>query len=149
MQQRKENVSDYKTSFWRKRSSSTSQFIRANKCVNIRISNSKEVKIMTTLLDGHGTKSSRETCRILRLYRLHHGRIPHGIIEIHGVGILQSLTKGSVPTLRWEVYTEYTPIACIMNNTVFSQEQITYVLVAQGLKARELQRHHCAHERHC
>ena len=68
-----ENVSDYKTSRWRKQSSSTNNCIRANKCVKIRISNSKEVKIMTTLLigkqDGNCTKSSRETCCILRLRR--------------------------------------------------------------------------------
>ena len=35
--------------------------------------------------------------------------------------------------LLWqEVFTEYTPVACITNTTVFSQAQITYVLVAQG-----------------
>ena len=44
-----ENVSDYKTSIWQKQSSSTDQFIRANKCVKILISNSKEVRIMITL----------------------------------------------------------------------------------------------------
>ena len=61
MLQQKENVSDYKTSIWRKQSSSTNQFVRANRCVKIRISNSKEVKIMITLLigkqDGNGFKS--------------------------------------------------------------------------------------------
>ena len=91
---RKRMSADHKTSIWRQRSSSANQFIRANKCVNIRISNSKEVKIMTTLLvgkqDGNGTKSSSETCRILRLRRPHHGRISHGKIGIHGGGILQS-----------------------------------------------------------
>ena len=95
--------------------------------------------------------SSRETCRILRLGRPHHGRIPHGKIGIHGGGILQSLTKGSelfffllavsdcqnvVPTIRRGAYTEYTPVACIMNTTVFSQAQITYVFVAQAVKAQ-------------
>ena len=40
MPQQKENVSD-SMSIWRKQSSSTDQFIRANKCVKIRISNSK------------------------------------------------------------------------------------------------------------
>ena len=45
--------------------------------------------------DGNGTKSSRDTCRILRLRRPHHGRIPHGKIGIHGGGILQSLTKST------------------------------------------------------
>ena len=54
---------------------------------------------------------------------------------IHGGGILQSLTKGSewlffqhavsdcrnvVPTIRRGVYTEYTPVACITNNRVFT-----------------------------
>ena len=95
--QHKENVSDNKTSLYRKQSSSANQFIRANKCVKIRISNSMEIKIMIMLLigkqDGNGTKSSRDTCRILRLRRPHHGRIPHGKIGIHGGGILQSLTK--------------------------------------------------------
>ena len=59
----------------------------------------EEVKIMTTLLigkqDGNGFKSNRETCRILRLRRPHHGRIPHGKIGINGGGILQNLTKSS------------------------------------------------------
>ena len=58
MPQQKENVRDFK---------------RANTRVKIRISNSKEVKNMITLLivkqDWNGTKSSRETCRILRLRR--------------------------------------------------------------------------------
>ena len=58
-----------------------------------------EVKIMITLFigkqDGNGTKSSRETCRILRLRRPHLGRIPHGKIGTHGGGILLCLTKGS------------------------------------------------------
>ena len=40
-------------------------------------------------------KSSRETCRKLRLRRPPHGRIPHGNIGTHGGGILQSLTKSS------------------------------------------------------
>ena len=40
MPQQKENVRD-SMSIWRKQSSSTDQFIRANKCVKIRISNSK------------------------------------------------------------------------------------------------------------
>ena len=94
-----ENASDYKTNSWQKQDSSTHQSIRANKCALVRISNSKEVKIMTTLLigkqDGNGTKSSRETCHILRLRRHHHGRIPHGKIGILGGGILQNLTKRS------------------------------------------------------
>ena len=95
----KKNVSDYKTSIWRKQSSSTHQFIRANKYVRIRINNSMKVKIMITLWigkqDGDGTTSSRETCRILRLRRPHHGRIPQCKIGNHGGGILRSLTKGS------------------------------------------------------
>ena len=99
MPQQKETVSDCKTRVWQKQSSSTHQFIRANKCVKIRISNLKDVKIMITLLigkqDENGTKSSRETCRILRLRRPHHGRIPHCKIGIHGGGILQNLTKSS------------------------------------------------------
>ena len=40
-------------------------------------------------------KSSRKTCRILRLRRPDHGRIPRDKIGIHGGGILQSLMKGS------------------------------------------------------
>ena len=101
--QQYETVSDNKTSSWQKQSSSTHQFIRASKGVKIRINNSKEVKIMTTLLigkkDGNGTKSSRETCRILRLRRLYHGRLPHGRIGIPGGGILQNLTMSS----EWDV----------------------------------------------
>ena len=42
--------------------------------------------------------------------------------------------------------TQNTPVACIMNNTVFPQAQITYALVAQELKGPGLQRHHWAHE---
>ena len=38
-------------------------------------------------------------------------------------------TDGAV---QWKLYTEYTPAACITITTVFSQAQITYVLVAQG-----------------
>ena len=44
---------------------------------------------------GNGTRSSRETCRILRLRRPRHGWIPHGNVGIHGGGILQNLTKSS------------------------------------------------------
>ena len=47
-----------------------------------RINNFKDLKNMTTLFverqDGGGILSSRETCRILRLRRLHHGKIPLG-----------------------------------------------------------------------
>ena len=51
----------------------------AHKCVKIRINNSKGVKIMTTLLIGRrGLMSSKETCCILRLRRLRHGKIPLG-----------------------------------------------------------------------
>ena len=50
-----------------------------------------------------------------------------------------------VLTNRRSVYTEYTPVACITNTTVFSQAQIIYVLVAQELNGSGLQRHHCAH----
>ena len=42
--------------------------------------------------------------------------------------------------------TEYTPVACITNTTVFSQAQIIYVPVAQELNGSGLQRHHCAHK---
>ena len=51
-----------------------------------------------------------------------------------------------VPTIRRSVYTKYTPPACIMNHTVFSQAQIIYVHVAQELNGSGLQHHHCAHE---
>ena len=97
---------------------------------------------MTTLLirkqDGNDTKNSRETCRILRLRRPHGGRIPHGKIEWlfffkHAV----SDCRNVVPTIRREVYTEYTPVPCIMDNTVFSQALITYVVVAQELNGSE------------
>ena len=87
------------TSIWQKRSSSIHESTQVNKDVKIRINNLKDAKIVTTWLigkqDGSGSKSSRETCRILRLRRLHHGRIPHGIIGIPGGGILQNLTMSS------------------------------------------------------
>ena len=155
MPRQKENVSNYKTSIWRKRSISTNHFIRANKCVKIRMSNSKKMKIMITLLigkqDENGTKSSREICRILRLRRPHHCRIPHGQIEIHGGALLQSLTKGIewfflqhavsdcwnvVPTSRRGLYTEDTSVACNTNTAVFLQAQITFMLVAWGSGSR-------------
>ena len=40
-------------------------------------------------------REHRETCRILRLRRPPHGKIPHGKIGIDGGGILQNLTKNS------------------------------------------------------
>ena len=53
---------------------------QVNKDVKIRINDFKDLKNMTTLLierqDGDGIRSSRETCRILRLRRLHRGKIP-------------------------------------------------------------------------
>ena len=157
MPRQKENVSDYKTSIWRKQSSSTDQFIRANKCVKIRISNSKEVKIMTTLLigkqGGNCTKSSRETCRILHLRRPHHGRIPHGKIGIHRGGIHQSLTKGSewhfFSSMQFRiagtqhrqfngrctqgVYTEYTRSVHHKHYSVVTSTNMKCVLVAQDV----------------
>ena len=42
------------------------------------------------------------------------------------------------------LYTEYTPVACTMNNTVFSQARTCNACL--WLKAQELQRHHRAHE---
>ena len=141
MPQQKENASDYKTNMWQKRSSSVHPTTQVNKCVKIRIIISKDVKIMTALLtgkqDGNGTKSSREACRILRLRRPHHVRIPHGKIGIHGGGILQNLTISSewlffteravsdcrnvVPTIRRCENTDYTPAACITHSAVFSR----------------------------
>ena len=45
------------------------------------------------------------------------------------------------------MYTEYTPVACIMNNTVFSQARTCNACSwLKSLTAQELQRHHCAHE---
>ena len=62
--------------------------------VNIRINNFKDLKNMTTLLierqDGSGTRRSRETCGVLRLRRLHHGKIPLGNGS-HGGGIPRSM----------------------------------------------------------
>ena len=97
-------------------------------------------------------KSSRETCRMLRLRRPHHGRIPHGKIGIHGGGIVQSLTKSSerlfffeekkhavsdcrnvVPTNRRGVYTEYTPAALHHEqHSLLTSTDMKCVLMAQG-----------------
>ena len=43
------------------------------------------------------------------------------------------------------LYTEYTPVACIMNNTVFltSTDHI-WCLWLKSLTAQEVERHHCA-----
>ena len=63
---------------------------QASKDVKIRINNFKDLRNMTTLLIerqvGGGIRSSKETCRILRLHRLHHGKIPLGNGS-HGGGI--------------------------------------------------------------
>ena len=86
-----ENVNDYKTNSWQQKSSSLHPSTQVNKEVKIRINNFKDLKNMTTLLierlDGGGKRSSRETCRTLRLRRLHHGKIPFGNGS-HGGGIL-------------------------------------------------------------
>ena len=152
MPQRKENVSGYQTRIWRKQSSSTNQIIRANKCVKILTSNSKEVKVMISLLigkqDGNGTKSSRETCRILRLRCSHHGKIPHGKFGIHRRGILESLTKGS----EWLFF-----LACSFGlperSTDNSTECVHRIHTRDVhhehyslLISTELRRHLCAHE---
>ena len=116
---------------------------------------------MTPLLigrqDGNGTKSSRETCRILRLLRPHHDRLPHAKTGIHGGDHLQRLMKGSdllffqhavsdcrnvVPTIRLGVYTEYTPVACIMNN--FSLLTSTDHTCACGSRFKSLTAQDCS-----
>ena len=93
-----ENVSDYKTNSWQQKSSSFHPSTQVNKDVKIRFNSLKDLKNMTMLLigrqDGSGTKSSRETCRILRLRRLHHGRIPLGN-GIPGGGILHHMMMSS------------------------------------------------------
>ena len=67
---------------WQQKGSSLHRSTQVNKDVNIRINNFKDLKNMTTLLiekqDGVGFRSSRETCRILRLCLPHHGKIPLG-----------------------------------------------------------------------
>ena len=89
-----ENVNDYKTNSWQQKGSSLHPSTQVNKDVKIRINNFKDLKNMTTLLierqDGGGIRSSRETCRILRLRRLHHGKIPLGNGS-HGGGIPRNM----------------------------------------------------------
>ena len=63
---------------------------------NQQLEGSEDCDYVVGQQDGHGTKSSRETCRILRLRRPHHGRIPQGKIGVHGGGILQSLTVSDI-----------------------------------------------------
>ena len=100
MPQQKENVSHYKISTWRKQISSTNQFIRANKCVKIRISNSKEVKIMTTLLigkqDGNDTKraAGRPAAYFVFVVLIMAGFLK-AILEFTVVAFFKSLTNGS------------------------------------------------------
>ena len=104
MKQQNENVSDYKTSLWRKQSSSTNQFIRANKCVKIRISNSKEVKITITLLIGKMMEMVQREAGEPAAYFVFvvciMTEIPYGKIGIYGGDILHSLTKGS----EWHIF---------------------------------------------
>ena len=47
------------------------------------------ISLLIRKQDGNGIKSSRETCRIFRFRRPHHGRIPYDKIGIHGGVILQ------------------------------------------------------------
>ena len=88
-----ENVNDCKTNSWQQKGSSL-HHTHVNKDVKIRINNLKDLKNMTSLLierqDGGGTRSSRETCRILLLRRLHHGKIPLGNGS-HGGGIPRNM----------------------------------------------------------
>ena len=85
-----ENVNDYKTNSWQQKSSSLHPSTQVNKDVKIQINNFKDLTNLTTLLierqDGGGIMSSRETCRILRLRRLHHAKILLGNGS-HGGGI--------------------------------------------------------------
>ena len=112
---------------------------------------------MITLLIGkqeeNGTKSSRETCRMLRLRRPHHGRIPHGKIGIHGGGILQSLTKGSfgLPERGTDnsmggVHRIHTRSVRHEQYSLLTSTNMKCVLVAQELNGPGLQRHQSAHE---
>ena len=68
---------------------------------------------MTTLLierqDGGGFRSSRETCRILRLRRLHHGKIPLGNGS-HDGGIPRNTMSG-----EWDVFFF---CQCVLNSRV-------------------------------
>ena len=72
------------------------------KDVKNRINNFKDLKTMTTSLigrqDGSGFRSSRETCRILRLRRLHHGKtlLCSGS---HGGGIPRNMMSS-----EWDVF---------------------------------------------
>ena len=55
--------------------------------------------------------------------------------------------RNVVPTIRRRVYTEHTPVAFIMNNTVFSQARTWNACLWLKLDGSGLQRHHCAHEK--
>ena len=89
-----ENVIDCKTNSWQQEGSSLHPSTLVNKDVKIRINNFKDLDNMTTLLierqDGGGIRSSRETCRMLRLRRPHHGKIPLGNGS-HGGGISRDM----------------------------------------------------------
>ena len=100
---RNENVNDYKTKSWQQQGSSLHPSMQENKDVKIQINNFKDLKKMTTLLlierqDGGVIRSSRETCRILRLRRLHHGKIPLGNGS-HGGGISRNMMNS-----EWELF---------------------------------------------
>ena len=76
---------------------------------------------VTSLLLGQ--QDGNGTCRILRF-------VDHALMK---TGI-----HGTDNEWRRGVYTEYTPVACITSTTVFSQAQITCVLVAQELNGSRL-----------
>ena len=82
MKKQNEIANDSKTNSWQHKGSSLHPTTQVNKDVKIRINNFKDLKNMTALLigrqDGGGFRSSKETCRILRLRRLHHGKTLHG-----------------------------------------------------------------------
>ena len=86
-----ENGKNCNANSWQQKGSSLHPSTQVTKDVKIRI---KDLKNMTTLLigrqDGGGSRSSRETCCMLRLRRLHHGKIPLGNGS-HGGGIPRNM----------------------------------------------------------
>ena len=151
-----ENVSDYKTSIWQKQSSSTDQFIRANKSVKILISNSKEVRIMISLRAA-GKPAAYFVFVVLIMAEFLMSKLEFMVVAFSKAwrravsdSFFFSACSFGLPersTIRRRVYTEYTPVECIMNNTIFSQTRTWNARLWLKLNGSGLRRHHCAHEK--
>ena len=162
MKQQNKNVSDFKTSISQKQSSSTHQFIRGNKGVKIRITNSKDVKIMTTWLIGNTYfvfvvlimaefLMAKLEFMVVALFEMSRKAVRDFFFSKKkndgacGFG----LSERSTDKFDGECAQKYTPTACMTYNTVFLQARTWNAwlwLKSWRGQMFELQ-HLCAHKR--